>query len=247
MQVINAYWDEKVSGYKTCEIVFEKAESFQSYKDAEIEKEFRFSVAKIPIGNLRLVHQLEEIGYRYLENQLFLSFDVDQLEYIKSKWYRLFNGFTYKLLTTSEELAYLTGQVSDKMFEADRYSQDPFWTNDISSKRYVNWITGLFETGKVRFYTMIKNGVDVGFFAIRSESEKTNSCPIAGIYNQYKFSGYIFVLVHDILTISREERANKFVTSISSNNSNLLSSFSKIFNFKVSDIYIVLRKVINQR
>jgi hypothetical protein len=244
MQIINAYWDEKISGYKTCEIVFEKTDSFQSYLDAEVEKEFRFSVVKIPVGNLKLVHQLEDIRYRYLENQLQLSFGIDQLEYIKSKWFRLFNGFSYKLLTTKSEIYSVTDQVCDKMFDADRYSQDPFWTSDLSSKRYVNWIYKLFENNRVRFYTMIKNGTDVGFFAIKSESEKTNSCPIAGIYNKYKFSGYIFVLVHGILTISRDGGATKFETSISTNNKNLLSSFSKIFNFKVNNVYIVLRKVI---
>jgi hypothetical protein len=243
MNIVDAYWDKKISGLKTCEILFGKEDTFQTYLDAGIEKNFQFSVVKIPIGNLGIVHQFEDIGYKYLENQLCLSFNVDQLEWINSKWTRLFNGFTYKLLSTGEELAMVTAQVSDNMFEADRYSQDPFWTEDLSSKRYVNWITELFDL-KVRFYTMIKNGTEVGFFAINSESGKTNSCPIAGIYNQYKFSGYIFVLVHDILAISKDGGANKFVTSISSNNSNLLSSFSKIFNFKVNDIHIVLRKVI---
>lgn len=244
MQVINALWDEKISSYKTCEIIFGKTDSFQSYLDAEIEKEYKFSVAKIPVGNLKLVHSMEDIGYRYLENQLQLSFGVDQLEFIKTKWFRLFNGFSCRLLTTRDELTCVTDQVSDKMFEADRYSQDPFWKYDLSSRRYVTWIYELFENSTVRFYSMIKNGTEVGFFAIKSESEKTNSCPIAGIYNKYKFSGYIFVLVHDILTISRDDGVNKFETSISSNNNNLLSSFSKIFNFKVNNVYIVLRKVI---
>lgn len=244
MNVIDALWDEKITGLKTCEIVFEKADTFQTYLDAGIERTFKFSVVKIPVGNLKLVHQLEDIEYRYLENQMVLSFNVEQLEHINSIWHRLFSGFSYKLLTTKDEIVSVTNQVSDKMFEADRYSQDPFWTDDLSSKRYVNWINELFETSQVRFYTMIKNGREVGFFAIKNESQITNSCPIAGIYNQYKFSGYIFVLVWYILVISMEMGVKKFVTSISSNNRNLLSSFSKIFNFKINDTFIVLRRVI---
>ncbi|TAL65414.1 MAG: hypothetical protein EPN88_09625 [Bacteroidetes bacterium] len=244
MNLIDAEWDEKISGLKTCEILFEKSDSFKTYLDADIEKNVKFSVVKIPVGNLKLVHQLEDIGYRYLENQMVLSFNVEQLEQINSIWERLFKGFSYKLLTTREELVSITNQVSDKMFEADRYSQDPFWTDDLSSRRYVNWIYELFEKSQVRFYEMIKNGRKVGFFAIKNESEKSNSCPIAGIYNQYKFSGYIFVLVWYILIISREMGVNKFVTSISSNNRNLLSSFSKIFHFKVNETFIVLRKTI---
>ncbi len=90
MKIVNAYWDEKISGYKTCEILFEKHDTYQDYLNAEIERNFKFSVVKIPIGNLKLVHQLEDFGYRYLENQLFLSFNVEQLEYLNLKWNRLF-------------------------------------------------------------------------------------------------------------------------------------------------------------
>jgi len=244
MKLIDARWDEKVTGLKSCEIVFGEEDTFQTYLDAGVENNFQFSVVKIPVGNLKLVHHLEDIGYRYLENQLALSFNVGQLEQINSTWHRLFNGFSYKLLTTIDEIDNITNQVSEKMFETDRYSQDPFWTNDQSSKRYVNWIYELFNTNQAKYYSMIKKNKEVGFFAIRTESRTTNSCPIAGIYNQYKSSGYVFVLGWYILAISREMGVNKCVTSISSNNRNMLSSFSKIFTFKVTDTFIVLRKVL---
>jgi hypothetical protein len=244
MNITEASWDEKITGLKQCEIVFEESDTFTTYLDAEIERNFKFSVVKIHIGNLKLVHQLEDFGYRYLENQLVLSFNVEQLSHINSIWNRLFNGFSYKFLSSKDELANVTNQVSKNMFEADRYSQDPFWPNDLSSRRYVNWINELFDLSQIKFYTMINNGKEVGFFAIKRESQKVNSCPIAGIYNKYKFSGYIFILVWDILVISRDMGAKKFFTSISSNNRNLLSAFSKIFNFRVDDTFIVLRKVI---
>ena len=169
---------------------------------------------------------------------------MGQIGHINSTWHRLLNGFSYKLLTTKNEIDNVTKQVNEKMFEADRYSLYPFWTGDQSSQRYVNWIYELFNTNQAKLYSMIKNNRKAGFFSIRNESQTTNSCPIAGIYNQYKFSGYIFVLVWYILIISQEMGVNKFVTSISSNNRNLLSSFSKIFTFKVKDTFIVLRKVL---
>ena len=134
MNIINAVWDEKITGLKQCEIVFAQSDTFQTYLDAEIEKIFKFSVVKLPVGNLSLVHQLEDIGYRYLENQLFLSFNVEQLEYLNLKWNRLFTGFTYKQVTSADELKSLTDQVSDKMFEADRYSQDPLGRENFLQK-----------------------------------------------------------------------------------------------------------------
>lgn len=244
MKIIDAIWDEKVTGLKTCEIVFGETDTFLSYLEAGIENNYKFSVTKVPVGNIELVHNLEEIGYRYLENQLDISFNVDQIEYINPIWQKLLKGFSYKLIRKKEEIENVKNQVSQRMFEADRYSRDPFWKNEISSRRYVNWIDDLFEKGLIKFYVMIKNEKEVGFFTIKVESRTTTSCPIAGIYNQYKFSGYIFVLAWYLLVLSREMGAKKWVSSISTNNRNILSSFSKVFTFKVNDIFIVLRKTI---
>lgn len=242
MDIIEAGWDQKITGIRTCEILFKAGESYDDYLKTEAEKNFEFIVAKIPVGDLKLVHQLEDNGFRYLENQLCLSFKTEQLDRINSLWYRLFDGFEYRLVKTRSEISSVTEQVSSKMFEADRYSRDPLWQKDYSSPRYVNWINSLFLSEDVQIYVMVRKGTEVGFFAVKKESDKINSCPIAGIYNQHKFSGYIFVLVWYILEISRKEGRTKFITSISSNNKNLLSSFSKAFNYRVDKTYIVLRK-----
>ena len=245
MKCVEAFWDEKISGLKQCEIIFDRSDTFKEYLDAQIENIFNFSVVKVPVGNLALVHKLEEYGYRYLENQLVLSFFTSQLDHINSIWNRLFEGHSYKRITSRNELARITEEVNDNMFEADRYSQDPFWTEDLSSKRYVNWINELFEQETVDFYIMIRCGVEIGFFSIKRESHNMNSCPIAGIFNKHKSKGYIFILVRDILLISKDAGAKKFFTSISSNNRDLLSTFSKIFNYRIDETYIVLRKIIS--
>ena len=47
MVITNAIWDTKNTGLKTCEILFEANDSFQTYLDAEIEKKYDFSVIKM--------------------------------------------------------------------------------------------------------------------------------------------------------------------------------------------------------
>ena len=244
MKIIDAYWDQDITGLKTCDIIFNKTDSYKEFLKEDIDKKYNFSVVKIPAGNIELVHQLEDTGYRYLENQLFLSFNVDQLENINKKWHKLFKDFTYKEVNRHTDLDSIIEKVSDNLFVADRYSKDPLWGKNISSQRYSNWINILFEKENIMFYKMIKDQKEVGFFAIRNETDKINSCPIAGIFKEYQYSGYIFVLVWYILKISREMNAKQFITSISSNNINLLSSFSKAFHYRVNAIYVVLRKVI---
>jgi hypothetical protein len=242
MKIINAYWEERNTGLKTCEILFEKEDDFQNYIDSNPESNYNFSVVKIPVGNLELVHQFENIGYRYLENQILLTFNVSQVEEINPKWKRLLNGFTCRLINTQEELKSILIEVSHKMFDTDRFSLDPFWQKDISSKRYHNWILDLFESGTSQFYIISKNGTEIGFYSSRAESSEMNSCQIAGIYNKFKSSGYIFVLTWFWLIKSKEKEFKRLTTSISSNNRVMLSSLSKVFSFSVREVYIVLRK-----
>src|ERR1035437_10537686 len=104
MKVINAKWEERNTGLKTCEIIFENGDNLQIYFDQKIENDYDFSVVKVPIGYLELVHQLEQINYRYLENQLSLTFDVSQIDNINPKWSRLLRGFNYRELSKEEEI-----------------------------------------------------------------------------------------------------------------------------------------------
>ena len=46
MKLIDARWDEKVTGLKTCEIVFGKTDTFQTYLGADVETNFQFSLLK---------------------------------------------------------------------------------------------------------------------------------------------------------------------------------------------------------
>jgi hypothetical protein len=246
MKIINAIWEKRNTGLTTCEIVFEKADTFQTYLDSHIENDYQFSVVKIPVGDLMLVHQLEDFGYRYLENNLVLSLEANQLDDINPLWKRLLKGFSCKLLTTNEELASVLHEVENNMFNTDRYSLDPFWPDNISSKRYSNWIKDLFESGIAQFYVIVKDEKEIGFFSIKKESQNINSCPIAGIFNSYKSAGYIFVLTWFWLVKSRETEIKKLITSISSNNRVMLSSLSKVFAFRICDTFIVMRKILKQ-
>jgi hypothetical protein len=245
MKIIDAFWDRKNTGLNTCEILFGERDIFQMYLDANVESKYDFSVVKIPVGNLRLVHQMEDNGYRYLENQMLISFEVDQLEEINQKWQRLLPGFTYNLLKELEGINSIIGEVNNKMFENDRFSLDPYWRTNVSSLRYTNWIRDMFEKKGTNFYLMKKNNEPVGFFTIKHISEHICNCPIAGIYSKFKSHGYFFALAWFWLEESKKLGYKKLLTSISTNNKAIHSFLSKVFFFRVNEILIVLRKRLN--
>ena len=245
MKVLNAYWDERITGLKTCEIIFEKGDTYQMYLDSAVEETFHFSVIKIPVSDLKLVHQMEEIGYRYLENQITISLEVDQTERIDQKWKRFLSGFSYYLVTDKIQLDSLIAEVEDNMFETDRISLDPYFSNSVSSRRYSNWINDMYEIKNSNFYITKKGNENAGFFSIKSISERVCSCPIAGIYNKYKTHGFFFALTWFWLAESKIMGYRKLISSISTNNKAIHSFLSRVFFFRIDETVIVLRKVIN--
>lgn len=244
MIITNAFWEERNTGLKTCEIEFGQDDSYQLYLDANIESSYDFSVIKIPVGNLKLVHQMEDSGYRYLENQMVISFDVDQLGDINPKWQRFLDGFSYSLITDRDQINSILKEVGDGMFEYDRFTLDPFWGSRVSSKRYVNWIKDMYEKENTGFFVMRKNNSEVGFFTLKSVSEKVSCCPIAGIYNKCKSYGYFFALAWFWLEESNRRNKKRLITTISSNNKPLQSFLSKVFSFRIEETLVVMRKVI---
>ena len=246
MKIINALWDEKITGLRTCEIVFEKGDNFRTYIDSDVEKTFDFSVIKIPVGDLSFIHQMEDNGYRYLENQITISFEVDQTDKIDQKWKKFLQGFSYHKVKDISQLNSLTAEVKDNMFESDRFSLDPFFSNSVSSKRYTNWINEMYKTDIVDFYILRKVNENAGFFSIKNISPGICSCPIAGIYNKYKSHGFLFALTWFWLEESRKTGYRKLISSISTNNKAIHRFLSRFFFFSIDETMIVLRKVIKQ-
>ena len=245
MKLIDAYWELKNSGVKTCEVVFNTTDEYSSSLKDEIEKQFDFSVVKIPVGSLDLIHILEEDGYRYLENQMMIEFEVSQAADIYSEWYSRLDGFNCTRISDSDSFNLLMNEVRSDLFQADRFSLDPYWPAEVASCRYANWIDSMYTEGTTDFYLLQKGHEPAGFFSLKKESVLSGSCPIAGIFNKHRKHGFFLALVYQWLKISAELGYKKLSTSISTNNIPIHSFLSRIFFFKIEATYVVLRKVIN--
>ena len=246
MQFIDAIWEFKNTGKHTCELVFEAGDDFYSYPAELINNQYEFSVAKVPAGNLGLIHKLEEEGYRYLENQLLIEFDVSQVSSLYEEWSSQLAAFSCDVVEEEELMEKILDEIENNMFETDRYSLDPLMGGKVSSVRYRNWLRSLLDHGTTDIYIMKRNNVDVGFFTIKQETERLSTCPIAGIFSDYKNRGYFLALAFLWLKASSERGYKRLSTSISTNNTSIHSFLSKVFSFKVKTTYVVLRKVINK-
>jgi hypothetical protein len=244
MKLINASWEERNSGLKTCEIVFEKGDSIDDYLSAKVEESYRYSVVKVPSDNINLVHNLEEVGYRYVESQFKVSVATSELEKIDKKWMKIIKDTGYMKVTSENDLDEILLNISSGMFDKDRISLDNKLGMVISSLRYANWIKDLYVNKNAKIFYLIKNGNKIGFFVIQQDSMSTIHSVIAGIFKPFQGHGLSVALIYYYLKLASIMGAKQSITSFSSNNLPMLNTFSKTVSFKVLNVYYVLRRII---
>lgn len=247
MKVIDAYWEVRNSGLTTCEIVFEDGDSIDEYLAANIEKTFRYSVVKIPLDNLKLLHHLEDIGYKYIETQFNVCVATTEINKIDKKWNRVIKGTNCQKLRSEQDLDIILSNIGDGMFDSDRISLDEKLGKETSARRYINWIKDLYKDRDAEIFYLTKHGKNAGFFILRKGSNESIYSVIAGIFNEYKGHGLSVTLIYYYLKLALEKNKKNVFTSFSSNNMGMLNTFTKTVSFKILNIFYVLRKLIDEK
>ena len=245
MRVVNAIWEKKNTGYKTCELEFNCNDTINDYLKNNIEKDYEFIIAKVPVTNIVLVHHLEDKGYRFLETQFTISSVATQaLDMIDQKWDRVLTGTCYKKIDNRVDLEFILKNIREGIFAYDRISMDERFGKEIASRRYINWILDMFEGNKSEIFMLEKNSSKVGFFIIKEVDKNNLQSVIAAIFNKSQGQGLSIALYYYCLKIAVKRNIRSVFTSFSSNNQNMLNTFTKTVLFKTVKINYVLRKVI---
>ena len=247
MKVIDAYWEIRNSGLTTCEIVFEAGDSIDDFLAVNVEKNFRYSVVKIPSDNLKLLHNLEEIGYEYIETQFNICVATSEIDKIDKKWIRVINGTGYQKLKNSQDLDIILSNVGKGMFNSDRIYLDEKLGKETSAIRYINWIKDLFKESDSEIFYLTKQDNKVGFFIIHNGSKKCIHSVIAGIFIKYQGHGLPVALIYYYLKLASERNAKCVFTSFSSNNIDMFNTFTKTVSFKTVSVFYVLRRLIDEK
>jgi hypothetical protein len=244
MKLINASWEERNSGLKTCEIVFEKGDSIDDYLSAKVEESYRYSVVKVPSDNINLVHNLEEVGYKYIESQFNISVATSELGKMDEKWMKVIKNTNYKKVENRNDLEIILLNIAAGLFEKDRISLDENLGKEISSLRYTNWIKDLYKNKNAEIFYLLENNRKAGFFVIQKDSVNTNYSVIAGIFEPYQGRGLSVALIYYYLKLASVIGAKQTITSFSSNNLSMLNTFTRTVSFKVLNVFYVLKKIV---
>jgi len=245
MKIVNATWERRNLGCDAWEVTLDSADMSNPPNVIAMLHDARFAGAyvcvKLPVGNLKMVHALEDDGFRFLETQLslidrFLPDDI--FEQCETSHERI----VYKPIKKDRgEWERVIAKITPALFDTDRISLDPLLGPEIACKRYQNWIRDLFDNPKASLSVMEVDGQEVSF-ALEMVDGKSRQGILGGNFPEFKRSGYGVALNAG----SREGRIRaKRRTVVSSNNLSVLRVHQNCGCVVYKEMY-VLRKFVGR-
>lgn len=242
MKKVDAFWEIRNLGKTVLEIQFDDKDTTDCLNDLASDfSTYDYIVAKIPKGKLDIVHSLEDNGFRFMETQIELSYNVNKhteaSRYIK----KLSDQTQYKKVNTIDQLSLLLSKIEEDLFITDRVSLDPLLGTTTAHKRYLNWLNDAFHTETASIYEVELKSRDIGFFFYTPLDSTTIYGALASVYKKYRNRGLGLVVLEAAFNWVKEAGYSKIVTRVSSNNLEALRANLNV-GFESQDIYYILRR-----
>ena len=241
MKVTDAKWELKNLGLRVCELEFAADEVIPAGGVIPGTEAFDYIVAKVPAGNTRAAHRLEEIGYRYLENQVNISFSAKHLLRIDNDWIRKFESVECREISSDKEYREIVKRTRQGLFERDRFSIDPLIDKSLPDNRIANWIEDLMGRDNCSFFSIGRGPDPAGYFILENRGRSVY-ITMAGVFREYQGKGYSFLLLYHILRVCAERGSDRITASVSINNLKTINTFTRFINFMINEVFMVFRK-----
>jgi len=247
MKVIDAFWEKRNLNVDVTEVELDKRDMLDVHstisKIAELRSPGRVIYIKIPVGNLNLLHALEDIGFRFLECQIKVSRSLNDYEPPADLKPLLENTSVQIIKKDKDGLRLLLEKISPGMFATDRICLDPLWggaCEEISATRYKNWITDIFQDNTTTCYYFLKSSKIVGFGVANQDSDGDVVHGLLGGVLKSEIDPVASVcFLHAPLLLFKGLKT-KFITSISSNNFAVCRLYI-FFGYKIEKMQYVMR------
>ncbi|CAH1201696.1 hypothetical protein PAECIP111893_01699 [Paenibacillus plantiphilus] len=241
MKRSDAFWEMRNLGRTVLEINCDDNDTVDCLKDLASDCEtYDYLVAKIPKGRLDLVHAFEDRGFRFLETQIELLYDLKKMREVSGYVKRMADQARYRKVHTLEQLNVLLSRIEEDLFITDRVSLDPLLGTKMAHTRYLNWLSDSLQTGASIYEVELKSR-DIGFFYVTEIDSTTGYGALASVYKEYRKRGWGLVVLEAGFKYAKEAGYSRIITRVSSNNLEALRANLNV-GFECKDMYYILRR-----
>ena len=241
MKTVHATWEKRNLGREAWEITLDRKdmEDVPGVIKALDDETFKgaYVCVKLPVGNLKMVHALEDDGFRFLEVQLSLISHFEPTNILSHR--ESMGNVEFKIVEkTPEAWERIIQKVPEGLFDTDRISLDPMFGPDVARRRYQNWMRDLLANPKSRLTVMVVDGKEIAFGL-----DIIDECRVEGVlgatFEDARNSGYGML---SMAGYHENGLSMKLRTAVSSNNLVVLRTHQNCGRVVYKEMY-VFRKI----
>lgn len=216
MRVIDAFWEKRNLGLDTIEVEIDETDDISEVESKIKDIDAQYIVVKTPSNNINFSILLQKYGFTFIETQIGFSFNLkNKIRATEGELKR-----TDELIVeymNDDDLCILYNEIQKGLFDTDRISIDPCFSQKQAADRYIGWIKDeLGRNGKVCKFLFKEN--TVGFFSYKIIDNKIFYSFLGGAYNEFKRNGLGLMTTIKQLKFAGEQGLTKWTTSASLNN-----------------------------
>ena len=245
MKIIKATWENRNLGCDAYEITLDRKDlkNFDAVLDEIHTQDFAgaYVTLKMPVGDLKALHALEDDGFRFMETQFHIADYFEPKETPDEAADLMKNAERIVIPKDRAEWERIISKITPDMFDTDRISLDPLLGKEMACKRYQNWCRDLFDNPNSWMWVMKVDGQEVSFgLNVRDAEKQTDDGILGGVFAKFKNIGY------GIFQSGELNRKTKGKTIVSSNNTAMLRIYQHFGKIITKEMY-VLRKIYEER
>ena len=242
MEVIEAKWEIRNLGVSCLEFELSESDDIEEVRHKINSANAQYQIAKVPVGDVKLQLVVQECGFRFFETNIQLERKIDKLIQMPKIYERFMEDISYKDATNGE-IEYVLREIEQgEIFTKDKVAQDPYFSPELSGKRYALWAKDILAAGAATVLGMYKGKV-VSFTIYEDKGDHFQAF-IGGMLNGYRNRGLGFIPLLVTGEHISEHGGGILRTGVSSNNPSILK-LQLMFGCSIKEMKNIYVKHIN--
>lgn len=247
MRIVEATWERRNLGCEAFEVSLTRGDFVDMGSVISRLDERRYADAfvtvKLPVGNLSAVHRLEDEGFRFVETQFQIGYDLSQYRCPPAVADFVSPVVQVEVPKNLQDWKCVADLITPDLFETDRIALDPCFGTDVGCVRYKNWLLDLVTDTDAHLYVfhLPDNQDDLLGFTLTREIGKVSHAVLGGVFAHCKIPGVGVSIWNQYLKNSESRGFVRIETAVSSNNPAVLIMDS-VLGYVIEKMTYVMRR-----
>lgn len=236
----NAVWEKRNLGISCYEINVEKNDLVTDLEKAIQDYKADYVVVKVPTGMVTHLYCLQKKGFLFVETIALCYYNLAKKLCLNNIQKRIISEMGYEKMDEND-LDELYEEIQKGMFDTDRISLDPYFSQEQANQRYIGWIKNEIERKSDIYKIINSRNQSIGFFAYKDINENVAFPFLGGLYKSSNILGLGFSIHYYALEEGRQRGRKKSMASFSSNNK-ISSALHMSLGYMLEEQYYVFVK-----